>query len=118
MDEQLIALNKRKLEEEKLRLEELLSRFAHRDDAGGRENFQTDFPNVGDSSDENALEVDMYETQLGEEKTLEARLTKVNAALSRIDAGTYGKCAVGGEDIEEARLRVAPEADTCVTHSS
>lgn len=118
MDKELLVLNQRKLEEEKLRLEELLSHFAHREDEGSKENFRTDFPNVGDSADENAFEVEMYETQLGEEKTLEARLSKVNAALSRIEAGTYGKCVVGGEEIEEARLRVAPEADTCVTHSS
>jgi RNA polymerase-binding transcription factor DksA len=118
MDQELIALNKRRLEEEKLRLEELLSRFAHREDEAGRENFRTDFPNVGDSTDENALEVAMYETRLGEEKALEEKLSKVNAALARIDAGIYGKCVVGGEEIEEARLRVAPEADTCVIHSS
>ena len=118
MKQELLVDNKKKLEEEKLRLEKLISSFAHRQDNADKENFKTDFPNVGDSVEENAMEVEMYQTNLGEEKTLEARLEKVNSALERIASGTYGRCAVGGEEIEEARLRVAPEADTCVTHSS
>lgn len=118
MDQELLVINQRKLGEEKLRLEELLSRFARREDQTGRENFKTDFPTLGDSADENAMEVEMYEASLGEEKALESRLQKVNAALARIESGTYGKCMVGGEDIEAARLKVAPEAETCVTHSS
>lgn len=118
MNQELLTINKKKLEEEKSRLEKLLSRFAHRQDEAGKENYKTDFPNVGDSADENAMEVEMYETNLGEEKTLEARLEKVNSALERMASGTYGRCAVGGEEVEEARLRVVPEADTCVTHSS
>lgn len=117
MNQELIDQNKLKLEAEKKRLEGLLGRFAHRDDEAGKENYHTDFPNVGDSADDNAMEVDMYETNLGEEKALEGRLQKVNSALERIVAGKYGLCLVGGEDIEEGRLRVAPEADTCVKHS-
>lgn len=118
MNPQLLEENKQLLVSEKRRLEKLLGRFAHRHDEADRENFETDFPNVGDSADDNAMEVAMYEANLGEEKTLESRLQKVNAALNRMAAGSYGMCNVGGEQIEEARLRVAPEADTCVVHSA
>lgn len=113
----LIEQNKIKLETEKERLERLLASFAHKEKTTTREEYSADFPNMGDSADDNAMEVALYETNLAEEKSLESRLDKVNAALRRIADGTYGKCAVGGEEIEEARLSVAPEADTCVKHS-
>lgn len=117
MKQDLIKSNQIKLEAEKTRLERLLGHFAHREDEAGKENFKADFPNVGDDADENAMEVEMYEANLGEERTLEARLGKVNSALSKIATGSYGRCSVGGEEIEEARLLAAPEADTCVKHS-
>ena len=47
---------------------------------------------------------------------LEVQLADVNAALERIEAGTYGKCEVGGEDIEEDRLEANPAARTCKAH--
>ncbi|MCC2322574.1 TraR/DksA family transcriptional regulator [Cellulomonas xiejunii] len=45
------------------------------------------------------------------------RLAEVDAALARMDAGTYGRCAVGGETIDDARLEARPTATTCVGHS-
>ncbi|MFJ3385917.1 MULTISPECIES: TraR/DksA family transcriptional regulator [unclassified Curtobacterium] len=45
------------------------------------------------------------------------RIDQVDAALARLDAGTYGTCAVGGEPIPEARLAVVPWAATCVAHA-
>jgi DnaK suppressor protein len=45
------------------------------------------------------------------------RIGLVDAALGRLDAGTYGTCAVGGEPIPEARLVAVPWAATCVAHA-
>jgi DnaK suppressor protein len=45
------------------------------------------------------------------------RLDLVDAAIARLDAGTYGRCAVGGEPIPEARLAAIPWAVTCVAHA-
>ncbi|WP_420362913.1 TraR/DksA C4-type zinc finger protein [Curtobacterium aetherium] len=45
------------------------------------------------------------------------RIEQVDAALRRLDAGTYGRCAVGGEPIPEARLAAVPWAATCVGHA-
>jgi len=45
------------------------------------------------------------------------RIRLVDAALARLDAGTYGWCAVGGEPIPEARLAAVPWAATCVAHA-
>lgn len=44
-----------------------------------------------------------------------ARLTAVDAAFARLDAGTYGVCAVCGRPIPDARLEALPTATTCVT---
>ncbi len=38
----------------------------------------------------------------------------IQAALIRIEEGTYGICAVCGNEIGEARLKVLPEATRCV----
>ena len=98
-------------------LEKLLGRVARRQATTTNEEYAPKFPNISDDMDDNALEVDQYDVNLGEEKALEPRLLKVNAAFERIASGTYGKCSVGGEEIEEARLAAAPEADTCVKHA-
>ncbi|KSW28908.1 TraR/DksA C4-type zinc finger protein [Cellulomonas sp. B6] len=45
------------------------------------------------------------------------RLEEVDAALARLAAGTYGRCAVGGEPIDDARLAARPTAATCVAHA-
>lgn len=45
------------------------------------------------------------------------RLDLVDAALVRLDAGTYGRCLVGGEPIPRARLAAIPWAQTCVAHA-
>ena len=47
---------------------------------------------------------------------LEARYKDVLDALSRIEAGTYGICEVGGEAIEADRLEANPAARTCMSH--
>ena len=40
-------------------------------------------------------------------------LNKINAALSRLDEGTYGNCYECGEEIAHARLRALPFAVRC-----
>ena len=44
-----------------------------------------------------------------------AELNAVDAALQRIEAGTYGQCIDCGIPIPEARLHAAPEATRCIT---
>lgn len=39
---------------------------------------------------------------------------EVEAALARLEAGTYGSCVDCGQSIPEARLEVRPEAARCV----
>jgi RNA polymerase-binding transcription factor DksA len=43
------------------------------------------------------------------------QLRKVQAALDRLDQGTYGRCVRCRRPIELARLRVLPETERCST---
>lgn len=45
------------------------------------------------------------------------RLEEINAALERLDRGTYGKCTICGANIALERLEAYPEADTCMNCS-
>ena len=40
--------------------------------------------------------------------------TEVQAAIGRIDDGTYGVCVVCGKQIGEARLEIRPDAARCL----
>ncbi len=42
-------------------------------------------------------------------------LDDINAALKRIDAGTYGDCEACGRRIGRQRLRAIPEARRCIS---
>lgn len=43
-----------------------------------------------------------------------AELADLSAALSRVGAGTYGRCEGCGQDIAPARLEAVPAASECV----
>jgi RNA polymerase-binding transcription factor DksA len=45
---------------------------------------------------------------------LQTTITEIDAALARIDAGTYGSCARCGTAIPEERLELRPFTATCV----
>ena len=46
----------------------------------------------------------------------EQHLVEIDAALDRVDAGTYGTCELCGRPISPARLEARPTARTCVSH--
>ena len=45
----------------------------------------------------------------------QARLTRIDAALARLDEGEFGYCQDCGEDIPAARLDLDPTATLCVS---
>ena len=51
-------------------------------------------------------------------ETDSAILAQVRAALRRIDEGTYGRCVVDGEPIDEKRLEAVPWTPYCLKHQS
>ena len=72
------------------------------------------FPEYGDKTDENAQEIGEYTTNLATDKVLEATLRDINAAIDRIEKGTYGICKYCGEHISRKRMMARPVASTCV----
>ncbi len=71
-----------------------------------------------DSAEEGdvADNIEQFENNNAVLEQLETRLHEVNAALAKIEDGTYGVCNVCGEKIEEDRLGANPAAATCKTH--
>jgi len=47
-------------------------------------------------------------------EVLASQQERVRAALSRIDAGTYGRCINCGRELPDERLEARPEAERCV----
>lgn len=97
-------------------LEKELSSFAQKD-PHIKGKWETKFPSFGDErteQDENAEEVQEYETELGVEYALETRLQNINSALEKIEKGKYGICEKCDKDIETERLEIEPSARTHV----
>ena len=71
-------------------------------------------PNFADSSQVTA--------ERGEADALAAKLletlAEVDAALGKIDNGTYGTCEQCGNEIADARLEAKPAARTCIDCAS
>jgi DnaK suppressor protein len=51
------------------------------------------------------------------EESNERVLGEIDAALARIEAGTYGRCEVCGKEIGEERLEAIPYTRLCIEHS-
>lgn len=69
-----------------------------------------DFP---DEMDTASSEVNLQFTGRLRERE-QGLLSKIDAALEKIDHGEYGKCVNCGEDIGIARLRARPVAELCI----
>ena len=72
------------------------------------------------STDDLADEVDLASSELNQSVALRLRdrerslLLKIELALAKIDAGTFGICEDCEEPIEVKRLEVRPVADLCI----
>jgi len=98
---------------EEKRLKEELAEFS-KQNPKNKDDFDAQFPNMGDKEDENAEEVNMFSTNLTLERTLEASLRDVEKALERIKKGTYGTCKYCNKEIDEKRLRARPASSSCI----
>ncbi|MEX2580566.1 MAG: TraR/DksA C4-type zinc finger protein [Verrucomicrobiales bacterium] len=55
----------------------------------------------------------MQEVAKDAQRRRESRVGLLELALERLDAGTYGRCEICGEDIAFERLKTAPESTRC-----
>lgn len=108
---------KERLLVEKERLEHELAKIGTSSGKDGAD-FTTAWEDYGDKEDENAAEVAAYGDSLGLEAALEPELKAVHEALTSIDQGAYGVCKSCGQDINEKRLEVRPQALLCIACQS
>ncbi len=112
-----IAHFKKRLEEEKAKLESDMGKIGRRNLAVPGD-WEPVPPEVGIESDL----ADQADITVSRENNaailadLEAHYDTVLSALERIEHQSYGRCEVCGKEIEEARLEAEPSATTCREH--
>lgn len=117
MDQTLLTQLKKQLLEEKAKIESDIGEVAEQNHKSkGKSRWLIRLPFFGKrqtaEQDENADQVEEYIEELSVERQLETRVSDIDSALSKMENGTYGKCEKCGKEIEEARLKVNPEART------
>jgi DnaK suppressor protein len=70
--------------------------------------------NVDQHPADHASETFEREKELTIIGSLEAQLNEIDAALARLDDGTYGKCEDCGKPIGDERLEARPTARYCI----
>lgn len=114
MKEEFLKQMKQQLEEEKIRLVDELSKFAHRNTKAAETDYNSDFPNIGDKEDENASEVAEFSNNLSLEDELEKALRDVEKALEMMEKNTYGVCKYCNQEINERRIQARPTSSSCI----
>lgn len=71
--------------------------------------------NADDEHDPEGATIAFERSQVGAlARQARDRLAELDAALARVDDGSYGRCERCGQPIPPARLDARPEARTCV----
>jgi RNA polymerase-binding transcription factor DksA len=115
MTTELIAELKKRLEDEKARLERDLSDLGHKD-ASQPGHFTANYPESGSNSeDDNAMEIAEFSDDLSLEAKLETELRDTIKALESIEKGNYGVCKYCGKEIDQKRLEARPTSSSCIS---
>jgi len=121
--EQLLEF-KNALEKEQIHLLAEISKIA-KPIKGISGEWEAKFPSMGEEDknishgqiEDEADEVEEYETRIAAENSLESRLLEIKKALERMEKGNYGICPKCGKEIESDRLKANPEAEFHTEHS-
>ncbi len=106
---------KKNLEEERRRLSGAradLEPEVEQEPAGGEAG--SELSSVDQHPAEQATETFEREKDLSIENNIRDLLRKIEGALKRMDAGTYGLCERCGKPIEKARIKALPYAELCI----
>lgn len=103
LTKKFIADRKRALLKEKARLEQDISK-------------RKKFEDYGDSEDDSAQGIAAYGKNLSANVDFQRMVDEINAALTKIENGSYGQCDKGPERIEEERLMAFAAATVCIKH--
>ena len=101
-----------RLQDERRRVESALDNLRH-ENAGSMDD-EVDESRLGNHMAETASVTTDREIDYSLEENEERVLAAIDAALGRIDAGTYGRCERCGREIEELRLDAIPWATLCI----
>ncbi len=106
------------IEETRQRIEALLEELRELDSmsAESRATVELDQQSMGRLSRMDAMQRQAIAQATGRSRSHE--IARLEAALARIDAGTYGECLRCGEEIDARRLEVDPAATLCIDCAS
>jgi len=106
---------RRRLEDERTRLEGVRETFAdeHLHEETETENL-SELSGLGQHQADTGTETFEREKDLSILERVESELSDVEHALSRLDDGTYGRCAACGKPIGDTRLEAMPATRFCV----
>jgi RNA polymerase-binding protein DksA len=113
IDQKTLGKLKEKLISEKKRIEENLA-VSETNKSGTDREYQTTFPEIERDQEQNADEMEIYESNLATDETLKSELKKIDTALSRIKSGEYGFCTNCKKEIPLERLKAYPQAERCL----
>lgn len=114
MDKKFIEQQKQVLEAKKQEIENKLQGFAKKN-KNVEGDWITKYPKFdGGRMEEEAEEVEEYDSLLSISYTLEKELKKITDALERMKKNKYGVCAKCKKNISKGRLKVYPQANYCV----
>jgi RNA polymerase-binding transcription factor DksA len=113
MDSVKLEIYRNRLLEKRQRIISELDSVATKDSIGS--GYEVKYQNISEDEEDNAQEQVNYERDLLVEGTLEETLGKIDRALARIEAGTYGRDIHTEEEIDERRLDILPEAEEAVS---
>jgi len=117
MDKKIIAPIKKDLTKKRKEVMAELASFT-KEDKHAKAMRRPNFTDLGVANDDNAKEVDIYTTNLSVSKVLEGALQDIEAALKRVEKGTYGVCKYCGREINPKRLLARPVSSACVACKS
>ncbi|HSI97145.1 MAG TPA: TraR/DksA C4-type zinc finger protein [Gaiellaceae bacterium] len=100
------------LEDERTRLRSALESVNHEGSLSDESGDLASGP--GDHLADHATETYMRELDGGLEENVEHLIAEIDAALERIDEGTYGICTRCGRPIAAERLEAVPYATLCI----
>jgi DnaK suppressor protein len=113
MEKEFLEKIKSDLKEKKESLEKELHGFAN-ENPDNKKDWQTRYPQFeGSGLEDEADEVEEYQSLLSIEHALEKKLKDIGLALENIENGKFGICEKCGDEISQARLEVCPEARHC-----
>jgi len=113
MKEILLKKIEKRLEQNKIKIENQLKSFAKKD-KNLKGDWDTIFPRLNNNSlEDEANEVEEYSNLLPIENTLELELEKIDKALEKIKDKEYGLCEKCNKPISLTRLNIYPQAVYC-----